>query len=499
MSDAYTKLLARIKDVGRLRSIEQLLDWDQETYMPTNGVQARAEQTALIAGLAHEQLVADETRALLEAASANEDDFVACTNLRETRRGFDRAAKIPTQLVKDIAHATAIAKEAWAKARGDDSFADFAPHLERLVELKRQVADHVGYDGEPYDALMDEFEPGAKAADIEPVFAELRQATVGLLDRIDQATDKPDGSILTRHYPRDKQEALSRYVAEALHFDFDSGRADVSVHPFCVTIGGNADVRLTTRYLEDFLPSAMFGTMHEAGHGLYEQGLLSVHRFTPMGEAVSLGIHESQSRLWENLVGRGRAFWTYHYEHLKSEFSEPLGDVSLDEFYRAINVTEPTFLRVEADELTYNLHIIVRFEIERAMIAGSLAVKDVPAAWNAKFNELLGITPRNNAEGCLQDIHWSIGIFGYFPTYALGNLYSAQFFEQAGRDIPDLADRIAKNDLLPLLDWLRANIHCHGQRYRADELVRLVTGKPLSIDPFINYVTAKLNEVYRLA
>ena len=239
--------------------------------------------------------------------------------------------------------------------------------------------------------------------------------------------------------------------------------------------------------------------MPGAGHGLDEQGLLSVHRFTPMGEAVSLGIHESQSRLWENLVGRGRAFWTYHYEHLKSEFSEPLGDVSLDEFYRAINVTEPTFIRVEADELTYNLHIIVRFEIERAMIAGSLAVKDVPEAWNAKFHELLGITPRNNAEGCLQDIHWSIGIFGYFPTYALGNLYSAQFFEQAGRDIPDLADRIAKNDLLPLLDWLRANIHCHGQRYRADELVRLVTGKPLSIDPFINYLTAKLNEVYRLA
>jgi len=498
MNDAYHKLMDRIRDHGRLHAVEQLLDWDQETYMPSGGVKPRAELTALISGLAHERLVAEETGKLLSDAQAGDDDHIAQTNLRETRRAFERASRIPTALVKEIAHAGAMAKDAWAKARQDDKFQDFAPHLEKMVDLKKQVAEHVGYDTEPYDALMDEFEPGAKSAGIDTLFAALGERTAAFLRQIQASPTKPDFSILTRHYPRAQQEPLSRRMAECLHFDFGSGRIDVTVHPFCTSMGGASDVRITTRYMEDFLPAAMFGTMHETGHALYEQGLLAEHAFTPAGEAVSLGIHESQSRMWENLVGRSRAFWEYHYGDVQKMFPDSLGNVSLDEFYRAINTVSPSFIRVEADELTYNLHITLRFQIERAMIKGDIKVADVPEAWNAKMRELLGVVPPNNTEGCLQDIHWSMGIFGYFPTYALGNLYAAQFFDKASTDIPDLFERIAKNDHQPLLGWLRQNIHQHGQRFRAGELIERVTGKPLSIEPFMKHVTEKFSRVYGL-
>ncbi len=374
----------------------------------------------------------------------------------------------------------------------------FAPFLEKLVDLKKQMAECVGYAAEPYDALLDEYEPGAKAADIESLFADLRERTVTLLKKIMDAPDQPDTSILSRHFPTAGQEALSRKMAEALNFDFDSGRADVSVHPFCTTVGAGGDVRITTRYDERFLPASLFGTMHEVGHALYEQGLSRDHANTPMGEAVSLGIHESQSRMWENLVGRSRAFWTYHWDAVSKVFPEALQGVSLDEFYRAINAVKPSLIRVEADELTYNLHIAMRFEIERGLFNGTLDPKDVPAAWNEAMSRMLGVTPPDDTAGCLQDIHWALGAFGYFPTYTLGNLYAAQFFEQAARDVPDLVERIAVNDHRPLLDWLRTHIHCHGQRYRAGELVELVTAKPLSIEPFMDNVTKKFSQVYLL-
>jgi carboxypeptidase Taq len=495
MADAYTKLIERIKNVYRLDTIAALLDWDQETQMPKNGVSARAEQIGLIASLAHKELVADETRSLLEAAKGD-GSHVAETNLREIRWKFDRAAKIPSELVREIAETTTHAKHVWAKARADKNFAAFAPLLSRIVDLKRQVAERIGYETEAYDALMDEYEPGAKAAEIEKLFADLVGETRPLLEKLMASPNKPDPSILTRHYPRAPQERLSRKMAETVHFDFGSGRTDVSVHPFCTTIGGPKDVRITTRYLEDFLPGAIFGTLHECGHALYEQGLLDEHRFTPMGEYVSLGIHESQSRMWENLVGRSRAFWECHFADVKAAFPEALGDVSLDQFYGAINTVQPSFIRVEADELTYNLHIVVRFEIERALINGSLAVRDIPEIWNEKFSRYLGITPPDDAQGSLQDIHWSMGAIGYFATYALGNLYATQFFAQARKDIPDLDDRVRANDHRPLLGWLRENIHHHGRRYRANELIEKVTGKPLSIEPYMEYVSEKFGSVY---
>lgn len=500
----YVQLVERVQDVGRLRSVGALLDWDQEVMMPAGGVGARAECFALLEALAHERLVSDETRRLLEGAEAgrdlesNDGDFAAKTILRETRRSFDRATKLPTELVKEIAHTSSLAKEAWARARAASQFASFAPLLAKLLDLKRQVADRIGYETEPYDALMDEFEPGATAASVEPIFAELRKATVDLLNRVRNARTRPDPTVLERHFPRERQETLSRKMAEAIGFDFTAGRADVSTHPFCTTIGGPGDVRITTRYMDNFLPAALFGTLHECGHALYEQGLPKEHAFTPMADAASLGIHESQSRMWENMVGLSRPFWVHHYPAVQALFAESLGDVSLDQFYGAINTVRPSFIRVEADELTYNLHIILRFELERAMIRGDVGVSDIPAAWNERFTKMFGITPSKDAEGCLQDIHWSMGAFGYFPTYTLGNLYAAQFFEQAGRDIPDLQERIAANDHAPLLHWLRDRIHQHGKRYRPGELVERVTGKPLSIGPFVGYLTRKLEGVYAL-
>jgi carboxypeptidase Taq len=498
MSTAYDRLIERIKDVYRTESVVALLEWDQETHMPPRGVDARAEQVALISGIRHETLVSPETKSLLDEATAPPGDVAAETNLREIRRQYDRAARIPTRLVKEIAHATTMAKDAWVQARKNDHFPTFAPHLTKIVALKRRVADAIGYDTEPYDALYDEFEPGARSAQTEALFHELVSATVPLLERITTARRKPDASILHRHFPRETQEMISTRMAKALSFDASSGRQDVSVHPFCTTIGGPGDVRITTRYVEDALPASMFGTMHEVGHALYEQGLPAAHRFTPAGSAISLGIHESQSRMWENLVGRSRAFWEHHYAGLKAAFPKALGDVSLDAFYGAINTVQPSFIRVEADELTYNLHVVLRFEIERGLIDGSIPVEDVPAVWSEKVRRYLGITPPTDREGCLQDIHWSMGAIGYFATYTLGNLYATQFFEQASRDIPDLMDRIRAGDNGPLLDWLRRNIHQHGMRYRAGELVRHVTGEPLSIEPYMRHVTAKFSAVYGL-
>ena len=498
MATAYEDLMERVRDIGRLQTSLALLDWDQETYMPPNGVKARAEQIALLSGIRHTQLIDPQVKRLLDEAQTDEHDHVARTNVRETRRNYERAAKLPTQLVKDLAHTSTLAKDAWAKARAQSDFSIFSPLLSRLLELTRQKAEHIGYSAEPYDALIDEFEPGATSAQIEGVFARLRDETVRFLKRLMDSSTKPDRSILTRHYPEQQQRALSRKFAEALNFDFESGRLDVTVHPFCATIGGGGDVRITTRYLEDFFQAAMFGTMHETGHALYEQGLPREHMFTPMGEAVSLGIHESQSLMWENQVGRSRAFWEHHFAEAARLFPKALGDVSLDAFYGAINTVEPSFIRVEADELTYNLHVILRFEIERELFNGQLEVDDIPKRWNVKMEDLLGITPPDDAQGCLQDIHWSMGAFGYFATYALGKLYAAQFFTKAKEDIPDLFDRIRANDHKPLLNWLRENIHRHGQRFRAGELVERVTGKPLTIEPFMSYVKNKFAPIYGL-
>lgn len=492
----YQTFVRQVREIRVIESIRDLLEWDQQTFMPPKGVTHRADQIELLAGLAHQKLTSAELGELLEKLELESDngDYVAATNLREVRREYDRAIKLPTELVQEIAKVTSLASDTWQAARSESDFSRFAPHLEQLLDLKRQAADRIGWRTEPYDALLDEYEPGARAAQIQELFDRLKPELVALVSAIKDAPRQPDNSILKRPAPVARQEAFNRAIAATMGFDFQAGRIDVSTHPFCSGFCP-LDVRFTTRFDEHALAMSLFGVMHEAGHGLYEQGLDPQHIGTPMGSYVSLGIHESQSRMWENLVGRGRPFWRHYFPKLQAEFPA-LADVALDDWYFAINTVRPSLIRVEADEVTYGLHIMLRFDLERRMIAGTLAVKDVPAAWNDAMRQLLGVTPANDAEGCLQDVHWSMGIFGYFPTYQLGNLYATQFFDAARVALPELDERIAHGELTPLREWLRDNIHKHGQRYRAGELVEVVTGRELSHRPFIEYLQAKFKQLY---
>jgi len=397
-SETYGTFIQHVKEINTLRSIQALLEWDQETYMPQRAAEDRGNQLAVVAGVLHEKLTTDELGGLLGKLEQEVDgeDYAVATNLREVRREHDRAVKVPTDLVKRIAKATALARDAWVPARKDADFPRFAPHLENLLELKREVADRIGWDSEPYDALMDEFEPGARAAVVQDVFDKVKAELVPLVAAIKNAPRQPDTSILERACPPDKQGAFNRRIAEVMGFDFEGGRIDVSVHPFC---SGHSpkDVRFTTRYDENYIPMSLFGIMHEAGHALYEQGFDAKHTGTPMAIHTSLGVHESQSRLWENQVGRSRLFWEHFYPALQAEFPS-LADVPLDAWHFAINIVRPSLIRVEADEVTYGLHIMLRFDLERQMIAGKLPVGDVPQAWNAGVQALLGITPPEDME-----------------------------------------------------------------------------------------------------
>jgi len=498
-SSTYDAFIRRVREMNTARSIESLLDWDQETQLPPRGTELRADQLSLIAGIVHERVVSPDLSKLLSELekSGVGGDEGRTANLREVRRDVDRAVKLPTELVRSLAKATALAKDAWARARKESNFAKFAPHLQEIIDLKQEVARRVGYTTEPYDALMDEFEPGAKASEIQAVFDQLRPHLVELTKAIGSAPRKPDLSILERHCPKAAQAEFNRMISAAIGFEFEAGRIDISTHPFCSGLTPN-DVRLTTRYDEKYMPMSLFGILHEAGHGMYEQGLPAEHYGTPLAQAVSLGIHESQSRMWENMVGRGRPFWQ-HFFPLIQKAMPSLADVSLDAWHFAINNVRPSLIRVEADEVTYGLHIMLRFDLERRMFRGEIAVKDVPAAWNDAMQRYLGISPPDDAHGCLQDIHWSLGIFGYFPTYQLGNMYAAQFFAAARRAIPDMDARLARGDCRPLLDWLRSNIHGHGRKYRAGDLVQRVTGSALSHEPYLAYLTGKYKPLYGLA
>jgi carboxypeptidase Taq len=397
-----------------------------------------------------------------------------------------------------LSRTTTLAQTAWVAARKKSDFAEFQPWLEKMVGLKRQQAAALGFaGGVPYDALLDEFEPGASSREIAATFAPLREELVPLVAAIQQSDRRPNVELLTRRYPLDAQQHFAESAAQAIGFDFEAGRLDIAAHPFCSGMGPG-DCRLTTRYNEHHFPGAFFGVMHEAGHGLYEQGVERAAFGSPMGEAVSLGIHESQSRLWENFVGRSRAFWQHFFEPARQAFPEALAGVRLDDWYAAINDVRPSFIRVEADEVTYNLHIMLRFELEQPLIAGDLPPADVPGVWNETFTRYFGLTPPDAARGCLQDIHWSAGLFGYFPTYALGNMYAAQFYEAAQRDLGDLAAQFARGEFRPLLDWLRTNIHTRGKQLRAGPLVQRVTGQPLSHRALLTHLHRKFDALYGL-
>jgi carboxypeptidase Taq len=418
-------------------------------------------------------------------------------NVREIRRVYDRAVKVPKELVEELARTTTRAQQVWQEARQKDDFVVFRPWLEKIVALKRQEAQAVGYRDVPYDALLDEYEPGASTGEIRHLFAALREALVPLVSAITSSGKRPPRELLERHYPVAAQQSFGRRAAEAIGFDFDAGRLDVTVHPFCSGIGPG-DCRLTTHYNANNFKNGFFGILHEAGHGLYDQGLDAEHHGTPLGSAVSLGIHESQSRLWENYVGRSLPFWEHFYPAARQCFPEALADVRLDDFVFAVNDVRKSFIRTEADEVTYNMHIILRFELEQALISGDLAAADVPSAWNEKFHQAFQLTPPSAAQGCLQDIHWSMGGIGYFPTYTLGNLYAAHFMDQARKDLVDLDADFRVGRFEQLKSWLNRNIHHHGQRYRPRELCRRITGESLSHEPLMRYLRAKYGSLYHI-
>ncbi len=497
VSKHYERVMEIYREVSDLHGAAALMGWDQETYMPPRGAATRGRQLATISGLIHERLTSDEMRTALDHARGESLAPDQAVNIREISRASDRAVKIPVTLVKTLVETSSAAIGVWIKARRENDFPAFAPWVARLVGLQREVAESVGYEDEPYDALLDEYEPAATTKETAAIFDSIRAPLVDLVQRIGSSGVEPRTDFLERDYPIDDQRRMGVKAAERMGFDFEAGRLDISPHPFCTHMGVN-DVRLTTRYTETLPMQSFYGVIHEAGHGLYEQGHDPVHEGTPRGASVSLGIHESQSRLWENMVGRSRAFWQYFYPEFAAIFPDNTADVSEEEVYAAVNEVKPSLIRVEADEITYNLHILLRFEIERGLFMDEYGAGDLSAVWNEKMKAFLGIAPPDDRDGVLQDIHWSHGSFGYFPTYTLGNLYAAQFYRAAERDMPGMADQIAQGELLPLRDWLRDHIHRPGMTCRAGELVEHVTGEPLTASYFLSYIHDKYSALYRL-
>ncbi|UCC79040.1 MAG: carboxypeptidase M32, partial [Candidatus Zixiibacteriota bacterium] len=495
MCEKKQKLLKELYDINReaavLSSCNSVLHWDERTYMPRGGAENRADMISLLAGMVHDKQTSPRIGEIIDELLSDgidpKEDSIDAANVRELKRDYELNIKIPKSLVEELSKTVTLAQGKWQEARAKSDFQAFLPWLEKVVELKRQVAEALGYEGVPYNALLDVYEPGATTDEIAKTFAGLRDELVVLLEKIRSSGKEPDRSIITREYPVEQQKQFSTEVSKAIGFDYNSGRLDETVHPFCIGLGPG-DTRITTRYDKNHFPGAFFGTLHESGHGIYNQGLPADHYGMPCGESISLGIHESQSRMWENMVGRSRSFWKYFFPKAQKTFPEALGDAALNQFYFAINDVRPSLIRVEADEATYNLHILLRFEIESAFFNGDLKLKDVPFTWNEKFESYFGIKPPDDAKGCLQDVHWSTGLIAYFPTYTLGNLYAAQFFAHADKELGGLHAQFEKGDFKPLFDWLRKNIHNHGRRYRAQELVKKVTGQPLSHKPLMDYM-----------
>lgn len=501
MGEKYTALLRRLSDIHNLDQAGSVLHWDMNTYMPDGGAPARGEQLETLTRIRHQMFIDEETSQLLEDAkveigSADYESDEA-SMVRIVQQDMEDAVKLPTEFVASFTKLTSDAHHKWKEARAKNDFAIFQPYLERIVEMSRQQADYLGYDETPYDALLQQYERSMTTASVKAVFDEHKQQLIDLVAAISEQKDRVDDSMLHQAFPIEKQRAFAEWVAQAIGYDFTRGRLDVSVHPFSTSFSVN-DSRITTRYHENWLNPALFGTMHECGHSMYEQGVAQNLDGTMLGGGTSLGVHESQSRTWENLVGRSRGFWQWAYPKLQEHFPGQFDNVDVETFYKAVNKVSPSFIRVEADECTYNLHIMLRFEIEQKIIGGEVAVKDIPDLWNTMFQEFLGITPPTDTEGCLQDIHWSMGGFGYFSTYALGNLLGSQYYNKAVADVPSIPDDIANGNFSTLLTWQNENLHVHGRKFNTDELTRRVTGEGIQSRDYIAYLKAKFADIYGL-
>ncbi len=500
MSDKLQRLKVLLAEIADIKNAEALLSWDQQTYMPRGANESRGHQLATLSAIAHQKFTADEIGILLkdleeEISDAAPDSDIARL-LQVTRHDYDRAVCVPADFVSEFALVTSRAFEAWVQARAASDFALFRPHLEKIVGLNRNYVTFFPPADHPYDVLLDQYERGMKTADVNAIFADLRPKQVELIKEI---STKPqvDDSFLKISFDEKRQWDFGVHVITAFGYDWERGRQDKSAHPFTTNFSVN-DVRITTRFEAENPTASLFSTMHEAGHALYEQGCNSEYERSPLAGGTSLAVHESQSRLWENIVGRSLPFWEYFYPEYCKHFPSALNKIDLKTFYRAINKVEPSLIRVNADEATYNLHIMLRLELEIGMIEGSIAVADLCEIWNGKMEEYLGVRPPNNAMGVLQDVHWAYGSLGYFATYALGNLISAQLWEKISSDINDIEDRLRQGKFEALLCWLREKIHRHGRKFQPQELVLQVTGETINAGPYMRYLQAKYADIYGL-
>jgi carboxypeptidase Taq len=497
---AYVELenrLAEIHDIGRARA---LLAWDERTMMPPGGAAARAEQLATLARVLHERLVSDQVARLLEELGSYEQelpyDSDEASLIRVARREHERARRVPIELKVEIARASSIGEHAWEEARARSDFALFLPYLRKNVELELRYVEC--FDAQrPYDPLLDDFEPGMTTAEAERLLGELKEAILPLAAAIAERAGSVDDSCLHGSFAVERQRELVLGILEELPIAPDAWRLDGSAHPFSTSFSVN-DVRITTRYSEDYLASALFSALHELGHGLYDNGVDSTLDRSALSHPASLGVHESQSRLWENMVGRGLPFWRHFYPRLKALFPDSFASVQLRDFHRAVNKVQPSLIRTEADEVTYNLHIILRFELEQEILQGGFELRELPEAWNARMKSYLGLDVPDDADGVLQDVHWAEGSFGYFPTYSIGNIISGQLWEALREQIPDLDDQIERGELGALREWLRQNVHRHGGKFTSAEMIERVTGGPIEVGPYVRYLKQKMGEIYAL-
>ncbi|MFX1502278.1 MAG: carboxypeptidase M32 [Promethearchaeota archaeon] len=492
------KLWDHFNEIKRLSYIRNLLSWDQQVNMPKGSVKGRADQLVLIQNLIQKRIKSDKTGDLIRNAekldSLNETDFAM---IREAKRLYEQANRVPEDLLGEITKQSTLGYIEWEKARKKSDFSIFQPYLEKMINLQIEYAEKLDTGPTLYSALIDLYEPGATYDWILNIFSHLKPKLIKLIKALNNSSNKPDQSVLKRYYDPEKQWQLSLEIIKKLNFNFNIGRQDKSTHPFTVSLSSK-DVRITTRIRKNLLIDCLFSTIHECGHALYYMGFNEEIHNTFLADSCSYGIGESQSRLWENIIGRSKEFWIYWYPIFQKYFPENLKDYPLEEFYRAINIVQPSFIRVDADEVTYGLHIILRFELEKMMIEDDLKVSELPSLWNEKMEELLGIIPLNDAMGLLQDAHWSGGGFGYFPTYALGNLYGAQIYQKALKDNPSFTKDYEKGEFSNLLNYLKENVYQYGKVYRANDLIKRATGEELNLDYFMNYIETKFKPIYRL-
>ncbi len=499
MEQKFLELKKKLSEVAAVNSAAAVLGWDQQVYMPAGGAEARAASVSALEEIAHVKFTSDETGRLISetygwAQGLGEDSFEA-SFLRAARRDYDRAIKLPAEFVGEFSRATSATINAWTGARAASDFAAFAPHLQKILDLNLRKAEIFGYKASPYDALLDLYEPGATKAALEPIFKKLADGLKPVIREINARAGSVSNELVKGDFDENTQLALVNEVVGALGYDFNRGRQDRSAHPFTTDFSVN-DVRITTRTHRDYLPAAIYGSIHECGHALYGQGTPKNFEFTPLAGGASLGMHESQSRFWENIVGRSLPFCRWLLPLLRKHFPGKFDKVGAEELYSAVNRSAPSMIRVESDEANYNLHILLRFEIETALLEGRLKVADAPEFWNARMREYFGITPAKASEGILQDIHWSLGAIGYFPTYTLGNLISAQLAEKLNTDLPGWKELPERGDFAPILNWLRKHIHSQGRKYLPEQLLKRELGEGIRVEPFLNYIQDKYSKLY---